>query len=183
MTEPVRKQMLTALGDVHRTAASAAANAGLRNLAREHYMRSMDCAGEAGDLLRAVFALDSLGPSDQPRPWKHFATCLSHIEDRVYFVLGRFHRAVPALSAVIDGASHAVGCAVDNSGLLTAAHLRNGDIGSGWRTAQQGIRLAKGLRSVSIRRSIAPLQEAAAARQDSVCQDLARQVATLRSAA
>jgi hypothetical protein len=133
MTEPVRKQMLTALGDLHRIAASAPANAELRDLARQHYMRSMDCAGEAGDLLREVFALDGLGPSDQPRPWKHFAC--------------------------------------------------NGDIGSGWRTAQQGIRLAKGMRSVSIRRSLAPLQEPAAARQDSVCQDLARQVAILRSAA
>ena len=79
--------------------------------------------------------------------------------------------------------SHAVGCTVVNSGRLAAAQLRSGELGAGLRTAQQVIRSAKGLRSVSLRDSLAPLQEAAVARRDSACQDLAREVAILRSAA
>jgi hypothetical protein len=51
------------------------------------------------------------------------------------------------------------------------------------RTAQQVIRLAKGVRSVVVWNGLAPLQEAAAARHDSACQDLANEVAMLRSAA
>jgi hypothetical protein len=39
------------------------------------------------------------------------------------------------------------------------------------------------LRSVSMRDGLRPLQEAAAARRDSACQDLAREVAMLRRAA
>lgn len=41
----------------------------------------------------------------------------------------------------------------------------------------------QGLRSVSVLARLAPLQEAAAARRDSACQDLASELATLRSAA
>lgn len=165
MREPVRSQLLVALSDVHRTAGSAAAGAGLRDLARQHYVRSMDCAGEAGEMLRAVLALDDLGrleldigqpdealklfqlgaaaarsalarsvleydcawalgllgvakeaiaalrraddshytASDEPRPWNHFATTLSHIEGCTYFALDRFDRASRALSAATDG--------------------------------------------------------------------------------
>lgn len=46
-----------------------------------------------------------------------------------------------------------------------------------------GIGLARRLRSVEVQDGLAPLQEAAAARRDSACQDLARELATLRSAA
>lgn len=245
MREPVREQLLLALSDVHQTAGSAAAGAGLRDLARQHFVRSMDCAGKADDMLRAVVALDELGwlelgvgqpnealklfqlgasaahsasarfkpeydcayalallgaageaiaalrragdsyqaASDQPLPWVYFGAAVSHMEGRTYFALGRIDRAARALSGATEGASHAVGCTVDNSGLLAAVQLRSGELGAGLRTAQQVIRLAKGLRSVSVTARLAPLQEAAAARRDSACQDLAREVARLRSVA
>jgi transcriptional regulator with XRE-family HTH domain len=61
MREPVRKQLLVTLSDVHRIAGAAARGAGLRNLAREHHLRSMDCAGEAGEMLRAAVAINDLG--------------------------------------------------------------------------------------------------------------------------
>ncbi|MBV8992510.1 MAG: hypothetical protein JO287_02135, partial [Pseudonocardiales bacterium] len=121
--------------------------------------------------------------SDEPPPWDNFAAANPHVEGCTYFVLGRFDRATRALSAATDRMSHALGCTVTNSGLLAAAQLRSGELGTGLRTAQRVIRMAKGLRSVSIQNSLAPLQEAAAARRDSACQDLAREVALLRSAA
>lgn len=245
MGEPVRKQLLVALSDAHRAAGWAAASAGLGELARQHHVRGMDSAGQAGDMLRAVVALDKLGrlelgidqpnealklfqlgaaaarsalarfrleydcayalallgatreaiaalrraedsyqvASDEPPPWSNFAAATSHGEGCTYFALGRFDRAARALSAAIDARTHAVTCTVANSGLLAAAQLRSGELGSGLRTAQQVIGLAKGLRSVSVRNSLAPLQEAAAVRRDSACQDLAREVAILRSAA
>jgi hypothetical protein len=43
--------------------------------------------------------------------------------------------------------------------------------------------LARRQRSVSVRQSLAPLQDAAAARRDSACQDLARELQRLRAAA
>lgn len=244
MREPVRQRLLVALSDAHRAAGGAAGSAGLRDRARQHYIRGMDCAGAAGDLLRAVVILDNLGvreldvepnealklfqlcvataPSrlsralveydcalalgllglaaealttlrragdsfeaarDEPRPWEGFATALPHIEGSTYFALGRFDRAAAALSAAADGASHAVGCTVSNSSLLAAAQLRCGELRSGLHTAARAVGLAKGLRSVSVRDWLAPLQEAAAARRDSTCQDLAHELATLRSAA
>jgi transcriptional regulator with XRE-family HTH domain len=245
MREPVREELLVAVSDAHRIAGSAARGAGLRELARQHFVRGMDCAGEVRDLLRAVFALDGLGrleldigqpnealklfqlgaaaartalarsrleydcacslgllgvageafaalrrahdshlaASDEPRPWDHFAAAVSHIEGRTYFVLGRFDRAALGLSAAIDGARHAVTCAVNNSGLLAAAQLRSGELRFGVLTGERTIRLAKDLRSVSVLAGLAPLQQAAAARRDSACQDLAREVALLRRAA
>lgn len=245
MREQVRKQLLVELSDTHWVAGGAAASAGLRDLARQHFVRCMDLAGEAGEMLRAVRALDGLGrmeldigqpnealklfqlgaaaarsalprsvleydcawalgllgeakeaiaalrraddsycvASDEPRPWEHFATALSHVEGRTYFALSRFDRATRALSAATDAASHAVGCTVSNSGMLATAQLRSGELRSGLHTAQQVIRLAKDLRSVSMRDGLKPLQEAAAARRDSACQDLAREVAILRRAA
>ncbi|MDQ4104078.1 MAG: helix-turn-helix transcriptional regulator [Actinomycetota bacterium] len=244
MREPVRQQLLVALADAHRTAGSAAAGAGLGDLAREHNIRSMDCAAAAGDMLRAVVSLDHLGhtelqaepnealklfqlgaatapsplpcalveydcalalsllglteeslatlrrarvtyqaASDEPRPWKYFAAALPHTEGRVYLALGYFDRAVVAFAEAEDGASHAVGCSMDNFGHLAAAQLRCGELRSGLRTAERAISLARGLRSVSVRDNLAPLQEAAAARRDSACQDLAHELSTLRSAA
>jgi tetratricopeptide (TPR) repeat protein len=244
MREPVRQRLLLALSDAHSAAGAAAAGAGLRDLARQHYTRRMDCAGAGGDLLRAVASLDSLGSmelriepnealklfqlgsataptplaramleydcalalgrlgladealaalrraqdtcqaaGDEPRPWEHFAVALPHTEGSTYFVLGRFDRAAVALAAAVEGANHAVTCTVSNSGLLAAAQLRCGELRAGLLTAGRAIDLAKGLRSVSVRDSLAPLQEAAAARRDSTCRDLARELATLRSAA
>jgi hypothetical protein len=61
MREPVRRQLLVALCDAHRTAGCAAVDAGLGELAWQHHVRSLDCAGEAGDMFRAVVALDELG--------------------------------------------------------------------------------------------------------------------------
>jgi hypothetical protein len=244
MREPVRQRLLIALADAHSAAGAAAASAGLRDCSREHYIRSMDCAGAGGDLLRAVASLDTLGcreldvepnealklfqlgavtaegpliralieyhcalalgmlgavgqslnalrragdtyqtASDEPRPWPHFAVALPHIEGCTYLALGRFDRAAVALSTAANGASHAVGCAMYNFGYLATAQLRCGELRLGLLTAGRAIHLAKGFRSVSVRHSLAPLQEAAAARRDSACQDLARELATLHSAA
>ncbi|HSL08603.1 MAG TPA: helix-turn-helix transcriptional regulator [Pseudonocardiaceae bacterium] len=244
MREPVRQRLLVALADAHTAAGAAASGAGLRDLARQHYTRGMDCAGAAGDLLRAVLSLDKLGcreldvepnealklfqlcaataptplpralveyhcalafgllglaeeavatlrrardtyqvASDEPRPWEHFATVLPHIEGCTYLALGRFDRAAAALSTAVDGTSHAVGCAMYNFAHLAAAQLHSGELRSGLHTAERAVGLAKGFRSVSVRVSLAPLQEAAAARRDSTCRDLARELATLRSAA
>jgi transcriptional regulator with XRE-family HTH domain/tetratricopeptide (TPR) repeat protein len=245
MGEPVRRRLLVALADAHSRAGSAAYDAGLRDLARQHFIRSMDCAGAAGELLRAVFAMDCLGRSeldveqpnealklfqlgvaaapsplarakvefdcawslgllgldteaihtlrrardsyeaaqDEPRPWQHFAGTLPHVEGCTYFALRRFDRAVTALSAAVDGAGHAALCTVSNLSLLAAAQLRCDELRGGLVSATRVIGLTKRLRSVSIRDSLAPLQEAAAARRDSACQDLAREVAMLRSAA
>jgi transcriptional regulator with XRE-family HTH domain/tetratricopeptide (TPR) repeat protein len=244
MRDTVRQHLLVALADAHRGAGAAATSAGLRDLARQHYTRGMDCAGAAGDPLRAVVSLDRLGQlevdvepnealklfqlgvgaapgplprslveyhcawalgllgleseaiaalrrardtyqaaSDEPRPWKHFAAALPHFEGCTYLALGRFDRATVAFAAAVDGMTHARGCSVDNLGQLAAAQLRCGELRSGLLTATRAIGLARCLRSVSMRNSLAPLQEAAAARRDSACQDLARELATLRAAA
>jgi transcriptional regulator with XRE-family HTH domain len=245
MSEPVRQGLLVALADAHGDAAAAAWDAGLSEIAREHFVRGMECAGAGGDLVRAVINLDGLGrlellveqpnealklfqlgvaaaptvlarskleydcawslgvldlpteaihmlrrardsydaACDQPRPWQHFASTLPHVEGCTYFALRRFDRAAVALSTAVDGARHAALCTVSNSGLLAAAQLRCGELQPGLSTATRAIGLAKGLRSVSVWNGLAPLQEAAAARRDSACQDLAREVAMLRSAA
>ncbi|MGH3775094.1 MAG: helix-turn-helix domain-containing protein [Pseudonocardiaceae bacterium] len=244
MSEPVRQRLLVALADTHRAAGYAAADAGLRDLARQHHIRSMDCAGAAGDLLRAVVSLDSLGwmeldvepnealklfqlgaatapsplpralveyhgalalgllglagealaalrrardtyqaASDEPRPWKYFAIALPHVEGRTHLALGRFDSAAATLAATGEGVSHMVTCKMHHFGYLATAQLRCGELRSGLHTAKQAISLAKDLRSASTRDGLAPLQEAAAARRDTSCRDLARELATLRSAA
>jgi transcriptional regulator with XRE-family HTH domain len=61
MRDTVRQHLLLALADAHRGTGAAATSAGLRDLARQHYTRGMDCAGAAGDPLRAVVSLDRLG--------------------------------------------------------------------------------------------------------------------------
>jgi transcriptional regulator with XRE-family HTH domain len=245
MREPVRQRLLIALADAHSNAGWAAEAAGLRERARQHFIRRMDCAGAAGDLLRAAAAVDGLGrleldasapnealklfqlgagivqsalarsrleydcafalgllgltsealaalrrgqdfyqsASDEPYPWGYFATALPHIEGCTYFALGLFDRAALALSTAVDRARHAVTCTVINSGLLAAAQLRCGEVRAGLHTAGRMIASAKNVRSVLVRDNLAPLQEAAAARRDSACQELAREVATLRSAA
>lgn len=245
MRDPVRQRLLVALADVHRVAGSAAADAGLANLASQHFTRSMDCAGGACDQLRAVVSLDSLGcmeldagqprealkifqlgataapsplpralveyhcalalgllgvasealatlrrardtyqaASEEPRPWKHFAAALPHLDGRTYLALGRFSSAVAALGEAGGGSSHMVRCKMHHFGYLAAAQLRSGEVHPGLHSAVRAIGLAKALRSMSVRGGLAPLQEAAAARRDSACQDLAREVATLRRVA
>jgi transcriptional regulator with XRE-family HTH domain len=244
MHDMVRQQLLVALADAHRGAGASATSAGLRDLARQHFTRGLDCAGAASDPLRAVVNLDRLGQleidinpnealklfqlgvaaapnplpralveyhcawalgllglaseataalrragdtyqaaSDERRPWKHFDAALPHFEGCTYLALGRFDRATVAFAAAVDGMKHAQGCSVDNLGHLAAAQLRCGELRSGLHTAERAIGLARRLRSVSVRDSLAPLQEAAAARRDSACQDLARELATLRAAA
>jgi hypothetical protein len=145
----------------------------------------MGLLGEAKEAIAALRRAEDShhAASDEPRPWENFAIADSYIEGRTYFALGRFDRAMRAFSVATNGTSHAVVCTVTNSGLLAAAQLRSGELGAGLRTAQQVIRLTKGLRSVVVWNGLAPLQEAAAARRDSACQDLAREVAMLRSAA
>ncbi|MGQ0777943.1 MAG: helix-turn-helix domain-containing protein [Pseudonocardiales bacterium] len=244
MREPVRKRLLVAVSDAHRAAGCAASGAGLRDLARRHHTRGMDCAGAVHDLLRAVVSLDILGcmeldvepddalkffqlgaasapsllsravveyhgalalgllglaeqaldalrrahdsyeaASNEPRPWAHFATGLPHVEGRTYLALGQFDRAVVVLASAGDAASHTVSCSMSNFVCLATAQLRCGEVRSGLITAERVVKLAKGLRSVSVRDDLAPLQQAAAARRDSGCQDLARELAILRRAA
>jgi transcriptional regulator with XRE-family HTH domain len=150
-----------------------------------------DCAWALGLLGLAGEALTALRraqdtyqtASDEPRPWKYFAATLPYVEGCTYLALGRFGPAVVAFAAAEVGASHAVACSADTFSHLAAAQLRCGELRSGLHTAERAIGLARRLRSVSVRDSLAPLQEAAAARRDSACQDLARELATLRSAA
>ncbi|MDQ2880909.1 MAG: hypothetical protein M3Y48_06520 [Actinomycetota bacterium] len=120
---------------------------------------------------------------DEPRPWNYFAAALPHVEGCTYLALGRFERAAVAFASAVDGANHAVGCSMDNFAHLATAQLQCGELRSGLLTATRAIGLAKRLRSVSVRKSLAPLQAAAAGRHDSACQDLARELVTLRSAA
>jgi tetratricopeptide (TPR) repeat protein len=120
---------------------------------------------------------------DEPRPSKHFATALPHLEGCTYLALGRFDRAAVALSAAVEGMSHAMVCTMSNSVLLAAAQLRCGELRSGLSTATRVVGLARDLRSVWVRDGLAPLQQAAAARRESTCQDLARELAILRRAA
>ncbi|MGH3669810.1 MAG: hypothetical protein ACRDSH_04135, partial [Pseudonocardiaceae bacterium] len=79
--------------------------------------------------------------------------------------------------------SYSVRCTMGNFAHLAAAQLRCGGVRPGLTTGSRAIGLARQLRSVSVREELAPLQEAAAARWDSACQDLAHEVAMLRSAA
>jgi transcriptional regulator with XRE-family HTH domain len=120
--------------------------------------------------------------SDESRPWPHFATSLPHVEGKTYLVLGHFDRAV-AVAASAASEKHAVLCTMSSFALLAAAQLRCGELRSGLSTAERTVSLAKGLRSVTAWDTLAPLQAAAEARRDSACQDLARELATLRSAA
>ncbi|MGH3932245.1 MAG: helix-turn-helix domain-containing protein [Pseudonocardiaceae bacterium] len=120
---------------------------------------------------------------DEPWPWEHFASPILHVEGCVYLALGRFDRAAAALGATIKRPSHAMVCTTLNFGELATAQLRCGEVRSGLITAERVVTLAKGLRSVAVRDRLLPLQQAAAARRDSACQDLARELAILRSAA
>lgn len=49
MSETLRSGVLSALADAHDAAGWAAGDAGSRDLARQHFMRGMSCAGAAGD--------------------------------------------------------------------------------------------------------------------------------------
>lgn len=156
-----------------------------RALREYHGALALALLGLSADALTALRrAHDSYQmASNEPRPWKYFAASLPNIEGRMYVTLGRFDRAVVAFSAAVDGTGHSVKCSMSNFADLAAAQLQSGELASGLRTVQQVIRLAKGLRSVSMRDRLKPLQQAAAARRESACQDLAREVAMLRSAA
>ncbi|MGH4011005.1 MAG: helix-turn-helix transcriptional regulator [Pseudonocardiaceae bacterium] len=156
-----------------------------------HATLEYDCAwalallGLASEAVAALRrALESYRvANDEPRWWTNFAVALPHVEGCTYLALGRFDRATVAFASAVDGTKHAVGCTVDNLGHLAAAQLRCGELRSGLHTARQTLSLAKDLRSVSVLGRLAPLQEAAAARHDSTCQDLARELAMLRGAA
>ncbi|MGH8920165.1 MAG: hypothetical protein ACRD0H_17840 [Actinomycetes bacterium] len=150
-----------------------------------------DCAWALGLLGLADEAVTALrrahdsyrAAGDEPRQWANFAAALPHVEGCTYLALGRFDRATVAFASAVDGARHAVGCSVDNFGRLAAAQLRCGELRSGLDTARHTLELVKDLRSVSVVGRLAPLQEAAAARRDPACRDLAREVAALRTAA
>ena len=107
---------------------------------------------------------------------------MANVDGAVHFTLGRFDRAVVDFSAAVKAASHAVLCTVRNSCQLAAAQLRCDELRAGLTTATQVVRLAKSLRSVSMQDDLAPLRQAAA-RRDSACQDLARELTRLCAAA
>ncbi|MFN2534439.1 MAG: hypothetical protein ABR528_04235 [Pseudonocardiaceae bacterium] len=111
------------------------------------------------------------------------STALPHVEGRVRLALGRFSSAAAALSEAGGGSSHMLRCKMHHFDYLATAQLRSGEVRFGLNSAGRAIGLAKRLRSVSVRGGLAPLQEAAAARRDSACQDLAREVTILRRAA
>lgn len=73
-------------------------------------------------------------------------------------------------------------CAACNTGFLAAAQLRCGEVRSGLDTTEEVIQRAQRLRSVSVRAAFAPLQQAAAARRDSACQEMARALERPRAA-
>ncbi|MGH3751364.1 MAG: helix-turn-helix domain-containing protein [Pseudonocardiaceae bacterium] len=121
MREPVRPRLLIALSDAH-------CGCGRRGR-RRRAARPRPPALHPGHGLRAA--------SDEPRPWKYFAVALPHVEGRTYLALGRFDRAAVAFTAAEGGASHTVGCSMDNFGHLAAAQLRCGELRSGLHTAQR----------------------------------------------
>lgn len=120
--------------------------------------------------------------NDEPSP-QDFGRAMRHVEGCTQLTLGRFDLAVQALAAAVDGADHAVRCSTLNLSELATAQLSGGEVRVGLQTAARVVDKARTLRSVWVRDRLAPLQEAAAARRDSTCQDLARELATLRSAA
>jgi len=61
MSDPVRQRLWIALSNAHSSAGYAASDAGLRDLAREHYRRGMECACAGGDRRRAVMSLSHIG--------------------------------------------------------------------------------------------------------------------------
>lgn len=120
--------------------------------------------------------------NEEPSP-QDFGRAMRHVEGCTQLTLGRFDLAVQALAAAVDGAGHAVRCSTLNFSELATAQLRGGEVRAGLQTAARVVDKARTLRSVWVCDRLAPLQEAAAARRDSTCQDLARELATLRSAA
>lgn len=245
MREPVRRRLLVVLADLHVAAGWAAGDAGLRDRARQHYARSMSCAGAGGDHVRVILNLHGEGRSelqfgqpdaalklfqlgagiapteltramlehdcawalariglkeealgalrrardahqrahDEPGPWKHFVITTPHVEGCTQLALGQFESAVHSLTAAVDGTDHAVRCSTLNLGELATAQLRAGELRAGLHTAAQVVGKARALRSVWVRDRLAPLQQAAAARRESACRDLAHELAALRGAA
>ncbi|MDQ3155017.1 MAG: helix-turn-helix transcriptional regulator [Actinomycetota bacterium] len=244
MTEPVRLRVLQVLSDVHRSTGWAAGDAGLRDLARQHFSRAMTCGGAAGDRRRVIDALLDEGraelhfgtpndalklfqlgaaaastPLDRASAESHrgralgalglaeealaalrrlrvdaayaeaeltspemFRTSLHYVEGSTHFALGRFDRAAAAFAMAESGMGHATRCLTLTLGELAAAQLRAGELAAGLRTAGRVVGLARTLRSAWVRVGLAPLQEAAAARRDSACRDLAHELAMVRSA-
>lgn len=119
--------------------------------------------------------------TDEPSP-QDFGRAMRQVEGCTQLTLGRFDLAVQALAAA-DGADHAVRCSTLNLSELATAQLSGGEVRVGLQTAARVVDKARTLRSVWVRDRLAPLQEAAAARRDSACRDLAHELATLRSAA
>lgn len=110
-----------------------------------------------------------------------FRTSLHYVVGSTHFALGRFDRAA-AFAMAEGGMGHATRCLTLTLGELAAAQLRAGELAAGLRTAGRVVGLARTLRSAWVRVGLAPLQEAAAARRDSACRDLAHELAMVRSA-
>lgn len=107
---------------------------------------------------------------------------MQNVDGATYFALGRFDRAAAAFAMAESGMVHATRCLTLTLGELAAAQLRAGELAAGLRTAERVVGLARTLRSAWVRVGLAPLQEAAAARRDSACRDLAHELAMVRSA-
>ncbi|MGH4025759.1 MAG: helix-turn-helix domain-containing protein, partial [Pseudonocardiaceae bacterium] len=145
-------------------------------------LAQLDLVEEAYAALRR--ALDaSKRAAVELRPWRHFANGLPIIDGCTQLALGRFEPAVQALTVAAQGADHAARCSTLNLSELATAQLRCGELRDGLQTAAQVVDKARTLRSVWVRERLAQLQQAAAARKDSACQDLAHELAGLRSAA
>jgi transcriptional regulator with XRE-family HTH domain len=130
---------------------------------------------------RAHQAFDTIGDDDSRRSM--LAALRAAAGGTTHLVLGCFDFALPELTAAIDVSTHAKRCSTINLTKLATAQLRAGELRDGVQTATSVIGKAKELRSVLVRQRLGPLQRAAAARRDSTCQDLARELATLRAAA
>lgn len=120
--------------------------------------------------------------NDESSP-QGFGRAMRHVEGCTQLTLGRFDLAVQALAAAMDGADHAVRCSTLNLSELAAVQLCGGEVRVGLQAAARVVDKGRTLRSVWVRDRLAPLQEAAAARRDSACRDLAHELATLRCAA
>lgn len=142
----------------------------------------LDLAEEACAALRR--ALDARKrAAGELRPWRRFANGLPLIDGCTQLALGRFEPAVQALAGAVQEADHTVHCSTLNLSELATAQLRYGDLRAGLQTAAQVVAKARTLRSVWVRERLVPLQQAAAARKDSACRDLAQELAVLRNAA
>lgn len=148
-------------------AACALARLGLTDEARAALSRAAHALGNARD--------SSIEPDALPCGIPYAAGCTHN-------ALCSFEPAVSELTTAIGVDHRVVRCSTFKLAELATVHLRAGELTAGLRTATVVLGNARMLRSALVRRRLEVLQRAAAARRDSACQDLAREVAALRAA-